>query len=216
MLFSKSDDCNKSDQRDGYSCNDNDSSGENFSNKNNKIIYKVVNGDSLYSISEKYNVSVTDIMNWNDLNNNKKIFRGQKLVIKTARRNEKLSPGESIRLYRPEGKWKVIKGYTPYGDIKNFGLLYTIGSQRSIKPANSGTVVKISYLRGYGKYILIDHGNGWHSMYSNLDDVKVKSGQYVNFSETIGNIKDNKLFFLLAYNGKPVNPTGYFKTTVRD
>jgi len=180
-------------------------------------MHKVVRGESLSVIADKYNVPLEDLLEWNHLAVHDKIYRGQKLIVKKEiRKDRQLSWGQTIRLYRPVAQWTVVRGFIPFGDSKNLGLLCKVGPQSGIKPANSGTVVKISYLRGYGKYILIDHGNGWHTMYSNIDEVKVKSGQYVNFSEIIGHAKDNKLFFLLAYNGKPVNPAGYFTTTTGD
>ena len=182
-----------------------------------KLTYKVGKGDNLSKVADKYNVSVDDLKTWNGINENNKLIRGQKLVLyKEKKEHRRLSAGQSIHLSLPVSSWNIIKGYVSYGDSKNFGLLCHVIGNNSVRPASSGTVVKISQLRGYGKYILIDHGNGWHSMYSNLNDVNVKSGQYVNLSETIGSVKNKKLFFLLAYNGKPVNPTGYFKATAGD
>ncbi|HCM29387.1 MAG TPA: hypothetical protein DHW83_01020, partial [Bacteroidales bacterium] len=48
--------------------------------KANKITYIVKNGDSIWSIAKKYNVSEQNIMKWNNLKNDK-IYPGQKLVI---------------------------------------------------------------------------------------------------------------------------------------
>lgn len=195
---------------------------EKISESDQKQVHKVVSGESLSSIAGKYNVSMNDLLEWNHMGSHDKLYRGQKLIVRVENqrygqvRRRQLFPGQSIRLYRPVNSWQILKGYISYGDGKNLGLLCKVGIKNDVRPANSGTIVKISYLRGYGKYILIDHGNGWHTLYSNIDEVKVKSGQYVNFSETIGNAKNNKLFFLLAYNGKPVNPTGYFTTAARD
>ncbi|HOC40117.1 MAG TPA: LysM peptidoglycan-binding domain-containing protein [Bacteroidales bacterium] len=48
--------------------------------KSNKITYIVKNGDSIWLIAKKYNVSEQNIMKWNNLKNDK-IYPGQKLVI---------------------------------------------------------------------------------------------------------------------------------------
>ena len=185
--------------------------------KSEKTFIRVSKGENISTIADKYNVSIDDIIEWNHIANPDKLVRGQKLVIfKNSKKSSRLEPGQEILLHLPVSKWQVIKGYIPYGDSKNPGLLCKVEGDPAISAANSGRIVKISQMRGYGKYILIDHGNGWHSMYSNLDNVKVKSGQYVNLSETIGIAKNNKIFFLLAYNGKPVNPAGYFMKTARN
>lgn len=214
ILFAKSVSCQKED--DGESQKSCYSRSGKVKGDNEKLIYRVKKGDNLSSIANRYELTVDEIMQWNQMNEHD-IYRGQKLVIfKPAKKEHQLLPGQSIILQVPVSHWVIIKGYKSYGDSKNFGLLCRVSGKNTIKPANEGTVVKVSSLRGYGKYILIDHGNGWHSMYSNIIDVKVKSGQHVNLSETIGSAKDNKLFFLLAYNGKPVNPLGYFKTAERN
>lgn len=54
-----------------------------ISNKNatQKLHYPVRRGDSLYTIAKKFNVSVKEIVNWNQLRKNKYLQPGQKLVI---------------------------------------------------------------------------------------------------------------------------------------
>jgi membrane-bound lytic murein transglycosylase D len=46
------------------------------------ISYKVKNGDSLSRIAGRYDVSVSDIIKWNNLSNNKYIQPGQNLTLK--------------------------------------------------------------------------------------------------------------------------------------
>ena len=45
------------------------------------ITHTVRRGESLWSISQKYNVSVSDIVRWNKLKRRNKIFAGRKLFI---------------------------------------------------------------------------------------------------------------------------------------
>ncbi len=49
-------------------------------NNNNEIIYKVKEGDTLFSISQRFNVSVNDLKNWNNLTDNI-IKKGQSLIV---------------------------------------------------------------------------------------------------------------------------------------
>ena len=188
--------------------------------------HRVQKGENLTAIARKFKVSVSEIVAWNSLKNANHIFAGQKLKIKNAsqkqlsttrEKREVKSPkfsakdAKALRLKKPVSKWKVEVGYRPKGDVRHYGLLCRIPEKTSIFPAHEGRVAKVGHMRGYGKYILIDHGSGWHSMYLNLRKIYVKPGQYVSLVDSIGAANNNKLFFLLAYQGKPVNPAGYFR-----
>ncbi|MDH4199865.1 MAG: LysM peptidoglycan-binding domain-containing M23 family metallopeptidase [Spirochaetia bacterium] len=181
-------------------------------NSKKKIYYKIEKGDNLTIIAKKFNVSMDEIADWNKLSPKEVLLAGKTLLIYGVKSSHVLHPGEAIDLEKPVARWEIIKEYSPVGEYRNPGLLCRVIGENQVKPANAGTVLKISQIRGYGQYILIDHGNGWHSLYSNIEEVNVKSGQYVDSSHIIGRAKNNKLFFLLAYDGKPVNPTGYFNS----
>nr|WP_255724596.1 M23 family metallopeptidase [Shimazuella soli] len=54
----------------------------------------------------------------------------------------------------------------------------------------SGKVKKIGNLgnRSYGKYVYIDHGNGWETRYAHLSNISVKKGQTIEAGQKIGNV----------------------------
>lgn len=54
----------------------------------------------------------------------------------------------------------------------------------------SGKVKKIGNLgnKSYGKYVYIDHGNGWETRYAHLSNIRVKKGQKVHAGQPIGNV----------------------------
>lgn len=105
-----------------------------------------------------------------------------------------------------------------------------------VKAAASGKVVKIfkddkitSTLNksGYGVTVIIDHGNGYQTVYCNLaEDLKVKEGEKVTKGQVIGVVGDTSVresvaiegshlhFMVLKKNGKdyiPVNPSKMLK-----
>jgi membrane-bound lytic murein transglycosylase D len=61
------------------------SSSKNKQN-NRKIYYRVKRGDSLWKISQKYNVSIKTLKNWNKLKSNR-IYPGKRLVLVLDRGN---------------------------------------------------------------------------------------------------------------------------------
>ena len=52
--------------------------------------------------------------------------------------------------------------------------------------ADSGTVITATYNDGYGNYIIIDHGNGYQTLYAHMSGLAVGSGSSVSQGQTIG------------------------------
>lgn len=79
--------------------------------------------------------------------------------------------------------------------------------------ADSGQVVYASAIGGgYGNMIMIDHGNGYHTLYAHLSSILVKCGQSVSKGSVIGytgntgNSTGPHLHFEVRYNGGYINP----------
>jgi murein DD-endopeptidase MepM/ murein hydrolase activator NlpD len=86
-----------------------------------------------------------------------------------------------------------------------------LGSQ--IVAADSGVVVFAGWANGgYGNMIMIDHGNGWQTLYAHLSQVKVGCGQSVAKGQVIGlagstgNSTGPHLHFETRFQGGFVNP----------
>jgi murein DD-endopeptidase MepM/ murein hydrolase activator NlpD len=83
--------------------------------------------------------------------------------------------------------------------------------------ATDGGVVVFAGLSdwGYGNLVVIDHGNGWQSVYAHLSTVLTSCGADVMQWTQIGNAGSTgnstgpHLHFELTYNGVYVNPLGY-------
>lgn len=89
-----------------------------------------------------------------------------------------------------------------------------MGSQ--LFAADSGTVVYAGWLEGgYGNLVVIDHNNGWVTMYEHLERIGVSCGQSVGQGEqiglagTTGNSTGAHLHFEVRIGGTPVNPLDY-------
>jgi len=98
-----------------------------------------------------------------------------------------------------------ISGYNVYG--------------KNIVAANSGTVITAvtTYIpkKGYGKYVIIDHGGGYRTLYGHCSSLLVKVGQTVKRGDPIalvgstGNSTGPHLHFGIYINGKEVDPLPY-------
>ncbi|MBU8977385.1 MULTISPECIES: peptidoglycan DD-metalloendopeptidase family protein [unclassified Lysobacter] len=92
------------------------------------------------------------------------------------------------------------------------GLLIAAAAGTPVKAVADGTVVYAEWMTGYGLLLIVDHGNGYMSLYAHNDallkDVgdTVKRGDAVSTVGTSGGSGRAALYFELRRNGAPVNP----------
>ncbi len=88
---------------------------------------------------------------------------------------------------------------------------------KSIVAANSGTVAFVKYgTTGYGRYLIIDHGGGYTTLYAHCSEILVEVGDYVSRGEAIAKVGSTgwstgpHLHFEVRVNGVAKNPRNYF------
>ncbi|GAA5083270.1 murein hydrolase activator EnvC family protein [Lysobacter panacisoli] len=92
------------------------------------------------------------------------------------------------------------------------GLLIGAGAGTPVKAVADGQVVYAEWMTGYGLLLIVDHGNGYMSLYAHNDallkDVgdTVKRGDAVSTVGSSGGHGRPALYFELRRNGTPVNP----------
>ncbi|TWI05357.1 murein hydrolase activator EnvC family protein [Aerolutibacter ruishenii] len=92
------------------------------------------------------------------------------------------------------------------------GLLIGAGAGSNVSAVADGGVVYAEWMTGYGLLLIVDHGNGYMSLYAHNDallrDVgdRVRKGQPVATVGSSGGHGRPALYFELRRNGQPVNP----------
>lgn len=138
--------------------------------------------------------------------------------------------GKSSKYVGGDFTWPVPGKYTitsPYGTRKDpitkkksmhTGIDIAAGTGVPIVAANAGTVIVSGWSsKGYGNYIVIDHGGGRSTLYAHQSRLAVKKGAYVTKGQTIGYVGSTgwstgpHLHFEVLINGDDVNPMNYFK-----
>jgi murein DD-endopeptidase MepM/ murein hydrolase activator NlpD len=95
------------------------------------------------------------------------------------------------------------------------GIDIGVQTGSSVKAAAGGKVIFAGNRSGYGKTVLIDHGQGLRTLYAHNSKLQVKAGQWVEKGEVIslsGNTGDSTgphLHFEVQVNGHPKNPLDY-------
>lgn len=86
-----------------------------------------------------------------------------------------------------------------------------------IRAVEAGRIVFADRFSGYGRMMIIDHGQRYYSVYAHLADLMKKTGESVHRGETIGLVGDTdslagtRLYFEIRKDGKPIDPLPWFK-----
>ncbi|XZG69909.1 murein hydrolase activator EnvC family protein [Chitinibacteraceae bacterium HSL-7] len=95
------------------------------------------------------------------------------------------------------------------------GVFIRASSGQSVHAVASGEVVFADWLRGFGNLIIVDHGDGYMSLYaaneSLLKDVgaTVKAGDVIATSGNSGGMPESGVYFEIRKNGQPQDPLGW-------
>ena len=95
------------------------------------------------------------------------------------------------------------------------GVLIGAPAGTQVKAVADGTVVFADWMTGYGMILIIDHGNGYMSLYAHNDGLLREAGDAVRRGEAVATVGTSGgqevpgLYFELRRNGAPVNPSGW-------
>lgn len=98
------------------------------------------------------------------------------------------------------------------GKLKWEGLEIRAAAGSSVSAIHHGRVVFSDYLRGHGLLIIVDHGDGYMSLYANNQTLLKDIGDWVSSGEEIARVGNSggktsaSLYFEIRRQGKPVNP----------
>lgn len=139
-----------------------------------------------------------------------------------------ISGSKDIPCIRPvdETKSKISSEYGmrmhPIYNVEKFhkGVDFKAPVGTPVKTTATGTVRKIETEyeqgKGYGMYIIIDHVQGYSTMYTQLSGYKVKEGEKVKCGEVIGYVGETgittgpHLHYEVMKDGENVNPADYY------
>ncbi|WP_083704579.1 murein hydrolase activator EnvC [Motiliproteus sp. MSK22-1] len=116
-------------------------------------------------------------------------------------------------------KGRVVRSYGSRTDqgIKNEGILISAPMGRQVTAVHHGRVVFADWLRGFGLLIIVDHGNGYMSLYGHNESLLKEVGDWVSTSEKIATVGDSGglsstgLYFAIRYKGQPYNPKPWLR-----
>ncbi|MDI3546546.1 MAG: hypothetical protein PWR10_198 [Halanaerobiales bacterium] len=184
------------------------------------IHHQVQPGDALSLLAKKYGTDIQTIKLANNLHSDR-IYVGDTLIIPHVKREV----NRPFRLTRGALIWPVLgrisSGYgyrtNPINKTREFheGIDIAVPLGTKIRAAAGGTVVQSGWVKGYGKAIVIDHGEGVRTLYAHNSRLLVRAGTRVELGQVIalagstGLSTGSHLHFSIYVNGKSVDPMRY-------
>lgn len=167
-------------------------------------------GETLYRVSKIHHTTVDELIEINDIQDYTDIPTGTRLRIPGV------TEPSSLIWPLPGG---ISSGYGKRGRRFHWGIDIPAPGGTPIRaPADGLVLVSTNGMRGftgYGRVVVIEHGNGISTLYAHNKSNEVKAGSCIRAGEVLGrvgatgNATGNHLHFEIRKNGKPVNPLDY-------
>tara|TARA_B100000427_G_scaffold324485_1_gene329701 strand:- start:1283 stop:2479 length:1197 start_codon:yes stop_codon:yes gene_type:complete len=87
----------------------------------------------------------------------------------------------------------------------------------SIRTVLGGVITTITYIRGYGTTIIVDHGGGFYTVYSHVTNIQtnvdnqVRNGDVIAYMGDSGSINGSKLHFEIWGKGQKLDPEKWLR-----
>jgi LysM repeat protein len=191
------------------------------------VLHTVADGDTLDSVAKKYKADSQAIieLDWNKLKPPYTLTAGQKIIVPDGEKpyNPRvvyLPDGRQVLVGAPKGLGRFVwptQGYitSRFGEGGHRGLDIAAYTGAPIYAADAGAVTYSGPLGGYGLAVIIDHGNGFQSLYGHLSvyyprvGQAIKRGQAIGKMGSTGNSTGPHLHLEITLWGGLVNPAGY-------
>lgn len=201
------------------------------------VSHIVKSGDNLESVAKKYSAESQAILDFpfNDVPDDFSLRIGQLLIIPDGIPPEVKAPPK----VKPQPKYLAQGPQSPTfqapfgasfiwpagGSLSQYFAWYHPGidianrSSPGIAASDGGVVVVAGWPdgQGYGNRIVLDHGNGYRSLYAHLSNIYVSVGETVSRGQLIGQMGSTgrstgtHLHLEIHYKGVPVNPLSILK-----
>lgn len=199
------------------------------------IFHEVQKGETYFSISRLYSMSVTELLNINNKNEEIPLKIGEFLVVsknsnmeslplsdlENTIQNKSISPvvksstlwpnsggtTRTVTLPHDDVKWPVKGDVSPHKGRQN-GVIISTKQDTTVSSVASGTVIYLGPYRELGNIVLIEKNEGYVYIYGGLDVVFVTLGQEVKSGTSLGMLTGNNanMIFSVFKDANPIDP----------
>lgn len=181
------------------------------------VVHKVVAGETIYSIAKKYNTNAQNIVNFifNDfadpdtfaLRAGQTLFVPDGVIEPEQPKYSAMAPQFANAVAGVHGTshfiWPTTGVITQYPTWYHMAYDIANNSLPPIIAADAGTVVYAGWnSTGYGNMVMIDHGNGYKTLYGHMSVISVSAGQVVSQGQQVG---------IMGSTGRSTGPHCHFE-----
>lgn len=185
------------------------------------ILYTVKkDGETPLSVAEKYEVDSVKCAFVNNLQLNDELKAGSSIFVPGAEMDSiTLSEINGDLFRKPLHSWYRLTSYfgwrpSPFTGRRSWhgGIDMACPSWTRIYAAMAGRVVETGYNNTYGNYVIINHLNGYKTLYGHMIRIDCSKGQWVSTDSVIGRVGSTgastgpHLHFTVFKRGKMINP----------
>lgn len=158
--------------------------------------------------------SIRALNNQNDTTTNPHSLPTQQVIASSATFNGNFKQAQGKLSWPVSGKLIANYGSARGDDTRSKwdGVIIAAPTGTPVKAVHSGTIVYSDWLRGVGWLIIIDHGQGYYSLYGHNQTLLKKVGNTIKAGDTIATVGNSggsqsaALYFSIRQHGQAVNP----------
>lgn len=188
----------------------------------NGVLHSVKRGQTLTDIARTYGVALSEIIQANRLEDREYIYPGEEFFIPGAVTSPALTYLQMAGGKKSFFAWPVRGVLSsdfgprihPISGEPDFhqGIDVEVPEGADVYAACAGRVIVAGHHSGYGLYIVLEHSDGYRTLYGHLSEIGVYRGQFVEGGQRIarsgntGNSTGPHLHFEILQYGRPLNP----------
>jgi len=207
-----------------------------------RVVHVVREGETAWRIAHVYGIPLEELARANGLSDPTRLAAGDRLVVPGAGRTLDVpiypaplptpgrvplpaTPGASdpgADLAWPLADRRILSGFgASRGGRRHLGIDIDADLGDAVASAGGGTVIYAGAgMRGYGKTVIVDHGDGLTTLYAHNSRLDVRVGDRVERGQVIaragrtGNASGHHCHFEVRRNDVPVDPMPYLNVHV--
>lgn len=182
------------------------------------LYYTIEEGNTLEGLAVKFNVSVEEIVDVNELET-QELAAGARLFMPGATLDKATLQNALGAAFRcPLSTYRLTSHFgnrlDPITGVKSShtGIDMAISSGTPIMASASGTVSTAGFSNIFGNYVIINHAQGYQTLYGHMSKIHAKKGQWVSQGTVIGLVGSTgystgpHLHFTVYKNGRLIDP----------
>jgi len=171
--------------------------------------YRVVRGDTLYSIARSVGITLQELLDLNKFSSNHVLRVGDTVKIPVRGSGNSASAQAASGLFSL--RWPISPKDITYM-TGQMGVVVEGNNAEPVKSITQGNVISAGPWRKFGRVVIVETTGGYFYMYGGCESLSVNVGDKVTSGTEVGKLGVNsvsgkpQLFFMVFQNDTPIDP----------